>query len=78
VEQWTKEGRFDERGRKVYLPVYQYSGRLRFKRSDVEAFGLGIGVLQPSPVLGERPTPTKPARKPRKPTPPAPTMRRVV
>lgn len=61
VEQWVKEGRYNERGKKVYLPVYQYSGRLRFKRSDVEAFGLGIGVLTPSPVVGERPTPTKPA-----------------
>ena len=63
VEQWMREGRFNEQGRKVYLPAYQYSGRLRFKRSDVEAFGLGVGVLEP-PVAGERPQPTKPAARP--------------
>lgn len=71
VEQWVKQGRFDERGKKVYLPAYEYSGRLRFKRGDVEAFGLGVGVLTPSGA-GERPTPTKEApvaKKARKPTP---------
>ena len=63
VEQWTSEGRFDERGRKVYLPAYWYSGRLRFKRLDVEAFGLGVGVLTPSPRAGGRPEPVKAAAK---------------
>jgi hypothetical protein len=66
VEQWVKEGRFDERGKKVYLPARQYSGRLRFKRADVEAFGLGIGVLEPSVVDGERPQPVKQAPAPKK------------
>jgi hypothetical protein len=73
VEQWRTEGRFDARGKKVYLLAYQYSGRLRFKRGDVEAFGLGVGVLTPSLVAGERPTPTKPAPEA---TAPAPSRRK--
>jgi hypothetical protein len=71
VEQWVKQGRFNERGKKVYLPAYEYSGRLRFKRGDVEAFGLGVGVLTPS-LTGERPEPTKvaPAAKKTRKLPP--------
>jgi hypothetical protein len=61
VEQWAEEGRFNEQGRKVYLPAYKYSGRLRFKRLDVEAFGLGVGVLTPSQQPGGRPEPVKKA-----------------
>lgn len=60
VEQWAEEGRFNEQGRKVYLPAYKYSGRLRFKRGDVEAFGLGVGVLVPS-LGGGQPEAVKPA-----------------
>jgi hypothetical protein len=70
VEQWRQEGRYNAQGKKVYLPAYQYSGRLRFKRGDVEAFGLGVGVLTPSAVAGERPTPTKAAPAPPAPAPP--------
>lgn len=66
VEQWRLEGRFNEQGRKVYLQAYQYSGRLRFKRGDVEAFGLGVGVLAPSQEAGQRPEPTKQAPAPKK------------
>ena len=73
VEQWVKQGRYDARGKKVYLPAYEYSGRLRFKRGDVEAFGMGVGVLEPSAAAGQPLTPTKqapaPAGKPKKPTP---------
>ena len=61
VEQWVEEGRFDSRGKKVYLPAYKFSGRLRFKLSEVEAFGLGIGVLTPSQQPGGRPEPVKAA-----------------
>ena len=60
VESWAKQGRFDGGGKKVYLRAYEFSGRLRFKRADVEAFGLGIGVLTPS-LTGERPEATKQA-----------------
>ena len=63
VEQWVEEGRFDAKGKKVYLPAYKFSGRLRFKLAEVEAFGLGIGVLVPSQQEGGRPEPVKPARK---------------
>ena len=63
VEQWAEDGRFNEAGKKVYLPAYKYSGRLRFKRLDVEAFGLGVGVLTPSQQAGGRPEPVKPAAK---------------
>lgn len=79
VEHWTKQGRYNERGKKVYLPAYEYSGRLRFKRGDVEAFGLGVGVLTPSAAAGQPPEPTKAAPEAKKPThqktPGAPTMR---
>ena len=67
VEQWRTEGRFDARGKKVYLAAYEYSGRLRFKRGDVEAFGLGVGVLTPSAAVGAPPTPTKEAPAAKKP-----------
>lgn len=67
VEQWRQEGRFDQRGKRVYLPAYQFSGRLRFKRADVEAFGLGVGVLQPSPVAGQAPEPAAAPKKPARP-----------
>ncbi|MDO7851589.1 helix-turn-helix domain-containing protein [Hymenobacter convexus] len=63
VEQWVEQGRFDGRGKKVYLPAYQFSGRLRFKLAEVEAFGLGIGVLKPSLQPGGRPEPVKAAPK---------------
>lgn len=62
VEKWVEEGQFNETGRKVYLPAHRYSGRLRFKRGDVEAFGLGIGVLTPS-LGGGQPEAVKPAPK---------------
>lgn len=76
VERWRTEGCFNERGKRVYLPAYQFSGRLRFKRGDVEAFGLGVGVLKPSPVAGQRPEPAKaaPAAAPRKPKSTAPPV----
>jgi excisionase family DNA binding protein len=60
VEKWATEGDWNEQGKRVYLQAYKYSGRLRFKRSDVEAFGLGTGVLEPS-IAGEPPQPTKKA-----------------
>lgn len=63
VESWVKVGRFDDTGHKVYLRAYEFSGRLRFKLAEVEAFGLGVGVLAPS-LSGERPEPTKKAKKP--------------
>lgn len=72
VEKWIEEGDYNQHGKRVYLPAYKYSGRLRFKRSDVEAFGLGVGVLRPSLVAGQRPEPTKatraktPSTKPKK------------
>jgi hypothetical protein len=66
VEKWVKEGRFDTQGKKVYLPAYEFQGRLRFKRADVEAFGLGVGVLTPSLTTGERPEATKSAPAARK------------
>lgn len=69
VEQWVKKGDFDQRGKLVYLPAYEYSGRLRFKRADVEAFGLGVGVLKPSVTIGERPEPTKQPKKSKKAAP---------
>ena len=63
VEKWASEGRFNEAGQRVYLPAYEFTGRLRFKRADVEAFGLGVGVLAPS-CPGQRPEPIKkPANK---------------
>jgi hypothetical protein len=81
VEQWVKQGRYNERGKKVYLPAYEYSGRLRFKRGDVEAFGLGVGVLEPSAATGQPPQPTKAAPEAKKPTrqktPAAPPAMRV-
>ena len=55
VESWRTQGRYDERGKRVYLPCYEFTGRLRFKRADVEAFGLGVGVLQPSAVGEKQP-----------------------
>jgi hypothetical protein len=65
VRDWTVSGRYDLTGHLVYLPVYEYrNGQLRFKLSDVEAFGLGIGVLTPSLVAGQPPVPTKQAKAP--------------
>lgn len=61
VEKWAFEGEYNALGKRVYLPVAKYSGRLRFKRADVEAFGLGIGVLTPS-LTG----PPEPVKKPKK------------
>ena len=61
VEQWRTQGRYNAQGKKVYLPGYEYSGRWRFKRADVEAFGLGIGVLVAPAAPGERPAPAKKA-----------------
>ena len=60
VEKWVKEGRYNAGGKKVYLPAYDYCGRLRFKRADVEAFGFGVGVLACT-LPGEKPQPTKEA-----------------
>ncbi|WP_210521605.1 helix-turn-helix domain-containing protein [Hymenobacter terricola] len=48
VEKWVNEGDFSKAGKRIYLQAHRYSGRLRFKRTDVEAFGLGVGVLTPS------------------------------
>jgi hypothetical protein len=46
----------------VYLPAYEFrDGPLRFKLSEVEAFGIGIGVLTPNPVVGEPALPVKKA-----------------
>ena len=62
VRDWVKTGRFDARGKRVYLPAYEYrDGHLRFKLSEVEAFGIGIGVLTPNPIVGEPALPTKAA-----------------
>jgi len=71
VEAWVRRGDYDESGKLVYLRAYRFSGRLRFKRADVEAFGLGVGVLTPS-IAGERPEPTKvaPMAKKAKKSPP--------
>ena len=80
VEQWATEGRFNTAGKRVYLPAYQFSGRLRFKRHEVEAFGLGCGVLTPSLVAGDRPQPTKAAAgaKPRRPKMAPPALEQVL
>ena len=60
VRDWIKTGRFDATGRRVYLPAYEYrDGHLRFKLSEVEAFGLGIGVLTANPVAGQPALPIK-------------------
>ena len=60
VRDWIKTGRYDATGRRVYLPAYEYrDGHLRFKLSEVEAFGLGIGVLTANPVAGQPALPTK-------------------
>lgn len=64
VEKWVREGRYNEKGKRVYLRVYEFSGRWRFKRADVLAFGQSIGVLAPT-LPGEPPRRAKPA-----PTPP--------
>jgi excisionase family DNA binding protein len=69
VEKWAEVGEYNHQGKRVFLPAYRYTGRLRFKRGDVEAFGLGIGALQPS-IAGEPPQPVKsgkPAKKPKAP-----------
>jgi len=73
VRDWTRTGRYDARGKRVYLPAYEYrDGHLRFKLSEVEAFGIGVGVLTPNPIVGEPALPTKqapaaPAKKKRVP-----------
>lgn len=62
VRDWIKTGRFDATGHRVYLPAYEYrDGQLRFKLSEVEAFGIGIGVLVPNPIVGQPALPTKAA-----------------
>jgi excisionase family DNA binding protein len=66
VEKWVKKGEYNGTGRLVYLPAFQFGGRLRFKRADVEAFGLGTGVLVPSIKAGEAPVATKPTKQPKK------------
>ncbi|MGI4862963.1 MAG: helix-turn-helix domain-containing protein [Janthinobacterium lividum] len=66
VEKWVKEGDYNEKGKRVYLPAYAFSGRLRFKRADVLAFGLSVGALAPT-LPGEAPQPVKPAKKTQKP-----------
>ena len=76
VEQWRTQGRYNAQGKRVYLQGYEYSGRWRFKRCDVEAFGLGIGVLEPAPTAGGRPEPTKKAPS-KKPVPSEKALRRV-
>lgn len=65
VKLWVEEGRFNLSGKRVYLRAYEYQGRLRFKRADVEDFGLAVGVLTPS-VAGSKPEAAKPAAKPKK------------
>ena len=64
VEKWVEEGQFNEAGKRIYLPAHKYSGRLRFKRADVEAFGLGVGVLASS--LAGTPEAVKPSGKSKK------------
>lgn len=66
VRDWVQAGRFDEQGKRVYLPALDFrNGQLRFKWADIEAFGLGIGVLTPSLVAGARAEPAKKqAKKP--------------
>ncbi|MDO7875517.1 helix-turn-helix domain-containing protein [Hymenobacter sp. ASUV-10] len=76
VEQWRTQGRYNAQGRKVYLQGYEFSGRWRFKRADVEAFGLGIGVLEPATTAGERPAPARKAPS-KKPVPSEKALRRV-
>lgn len=66
VEKWVKLGDYDQTGKRIYLRAYAFSGRLRFKRADVEAFGLGTGVLVPSLVPDAPPVATKPAKQPKK------------
>lgn len=62
VRDWIKTGRYDATGHRVYLPAYEYrDGQLRFKLSEVEAFGIGIGVLVPNPIVGEPALPVKAA-----------------
>lgn len=53
VEKWVAEGEFGETGKRIYLPAFRFSGRLRFKRTEVEAFGLGIGALKPALGTGQ-------------------------
>ncbi len=69
VEKWVREGRYNEKGKRVYLRVYEFSGRWRFKRADVLAFGQSIGVLAPT-LPGEPPQRVQPAPKPKSPTAP--------
>lgn len=59
VKSWVKTGRYDATGHRVYLQAYSFSGMLRFKLSEVEAFGLGIGVLTANPIAGQPALPTK-------------------
>lgn len=60
VRDWVKTGRFDATGHRVYLPAYEFrEGQLRFKLSEVEAFGIGIGVLTPNPIVGQPALATK-------------------
>jgi excisionase family DNA binding protein len=60
VEKWVEKGDWNDQGKRVYLPAYKRSGRLRFKRSEVDAFCQGVGVLEPS-IDGAPPQPTKQA-----------------
>lgn len=63
VRDWVQSGRFDDTGHRVYLPAYEFrNGQLRFKLSAVEAFGLKVGVLKPSPVAGAPAVATKAAK----------------
>ena len=62
VEKWVEQGEYNEAGKKIYLPAFRFSGRLRFKRAEVEAFGLGIGALVPALGAGP-PEPVKTKKK---------------
>lgn len=63
VRQWPTQGRYNQQGKKVYLPAYQFNGLLRFKRADVDAFGLGTGLLQPGITGAPEATKAAPATK---------------
>jgi len=77
VEKWVKKGEYNQTGKLIYLPAFQFGGRLRFKRADVEAFGLGTGVLAPSIQPGESPVATKQPKKSKAPVASEKALRRV-
>lgn len=77
VETWVSAGRHNDQGKLVYLPALDFSGRLRFKRADVEAFGLKVGVLTSSRAAGGPPEPTKKPKNSKTPVASEKALRRV-